>query len=101
MKIDIQSIHFTADYRLLDFITKKIEKVQTFYDGIKSADVYLRVEKDAEKENKSIEVKINLSGNPIFAKEHSSSFEAATDLVMDKVVAQVKKHKERLVAKQA
>jgi putative sigma-54 modulation protein len=101
MKIDIQSIHFTADYRLLDFITKKIEKVQTFYDGIKSADVYLRVEKDAEKENKSIEVKLNLSGNPIFAKEHSSTFEAATDLVLDKVVAQVKKHKEKLVAKQA
>ncbi|MCU0422757.1 MAG: ribosome-associated translation inhibitor RaiA [Bacteroidia bacterium] len=100
MKVDIQSIHFTADYRLLDFITKKIEKVQTFYDGIKSADVYLRLEKDAEKENKTVEVKINISGNPIFAKEHSNTFEAATDLVLDKLVAQVKKHKERLVAKQ-
>lgn len=100
MKIDIQSIHFTADYRLLEFITKKIEKVQTFYTGIKSADVYLRVEKDAEKENKSIEVKLNLSGNPIFAKEHSNTFESATDLVIDKVVAQVKKHKEKLLAKQ-
>ncbi len=55
MKVDIQSIHFTADYRLLDFITKKMEKVQTFYDGIKSTDVYLRVEKDSEKENKTVE----------------------------------------------
>ena len=99
MKIDIQSIHFTADYRLLDFITKKLEKVQTFYEGIKSADVYLRLEKDTEKENKTVEVKLNLNGNPIFAKEQSNTFEAATDLVLDKLVSQVKKHKERLVEK--
>lgn len=99
MKIDIQSIHFTADYRLLDFITKKLEKVQTFYEGIKSADVYLRLEKDTEKENKTVEVKLNLNGNPIFAKEQSNTFEAATDLVLDKLVTQVKKHKERLVEK--
>lgn len=101
MKVNIQSIHFTADYRLLDFVTKKIEKAQTFYDGIKSADVYLRVENDAEKENKTIEVKLSINGNPIFAKEQSSTFEAATDMVMDKIIAQVKKHKEKLVAKQA
>jgi putative sigma-54 modulation protein len=99
MKIDIQSIHFTADYRLLDFITKKLEKVQTFYEGIKSADVYLRLEKDTEKENKTVEVKLNINGNPIFAKEQSNTFEAATDLVLDKLVSQVKKHKERLVEK--
>lgn len=99
MKVDIQSIHFTADYRLLEFITKKMEKLQTFYDDIKSTDVYLRVEKDSEKENKAVEVKININGNPIFAKEQSSTFEAATDLVLDKLVAQLKKHKEKVVAK--
>jgi putative sigma-54 modulation protein len=99
MKVDIQSIHFTADYKLLDFVTKKMEKVQTFYDGIKSTDVYLRVEKDSEKENKTVEVKINMNGNSIFAKEQASTFEAATDLVLDKLVAQVKKHKEKIEAK--
>lgn len=98
MKVDIQSIHFKADVKLLDFITRKVEKVQTFSDGIQSADVYLKVEKDAEKENKTVEVKINISGNPIFAKEQSNTFESATDLVLDKLVAQVKKHKERALA---
>jgi putative sigma-54 modulation protein len=99
MKVDIQSIHFTADYKLLDFVTKKMEKVQTYYDGIKSTDVYLRIEKDSEKENKTVEVKINMNGNSIFAKEQASTFEAATDLVLDKLVAQVKKHKEKIEAK--
>jgi putative sigma-54 modulation protein len=99
MKVDIQSIHFTADYKLLDFVTKKMEKLQTFYDGIKSTDVYLKVEKDSEKENKTVEVKINMNGNSIFAKEQASTFEAATDLVLDKLVAQVKKYKEKIEAK--
>jgi putative sigma-54 modulation protein len=99
MKVDIQSIHFDADQKLLDFINKKIEKVGTYYEDIRSIDVYLRLEKDAEKDNKTVEVKININHNPIFAKEHSSTFEAATDMVLDKLVAQVKKHKEKLQTK--
>lgn len=99
MKVDIQSIHFDADQKLLDFINKKIEKVGTYYEDIRSIDVYLRLERDAEKDNKTVEVKINMNHNPIFAKEHSSTFEAATDMVLDKLVAQVKKHKEKLQAK--
>ena len=99
MKVDIQSIHFDADQRLLDFINKKIEKVGTYYEDIRSIDVYLRLEKDAEKDNKTVEVKINMNHNPVFAKEHSSTFEAATDMVLDKLVAQVKKHKEKLQTK--
>ena len=101
MKVDIQSIHFDADKKLLSFISEKLEKVNTFHSGIKSADVYLRIEKDAEKENKAVEVKLNMNGIDVFAKENSSTFEAATDLVLDKVVAQVKKHKEKLQTKTA
>ncbi len=99
MKINIQSIHFDADQKLLEFINRKIEKVLTFFDDIKSADVYLRVEKDSEKENKTIEVKLNINGNPIFATEKSSTFETATDMIVDKLVAQVKKHKDKLYEK--
>jgi putative sigma-54 modulation protein len=99
MKVNIQSIHFDADIKLLSFVNKKIDKVQTFYDQIKDADVYLRLEKDSEKENKVVEVKLNMNNTDIFAKEQSSTFEAATDLVLDKLVAQVKKHKEKLQAK--
>lgn len=96
MKVDIQSIHFDADRKLLDFVTKKVNKVNTFHDGIGMADVYLRLEKDSEKNNKAVEIKLNLSGTPIFAKECSNTFESATDLVIEKVKSQVKKHKEKL-----
>jgi putative sigma-54 modulation protein len=99
MKIEIQSIHFKADKKLLDFIKNKVEKTQTFFEGVQHADVYLRLEKDKERENKGVEIKMNVAGNPVFAKEQDATFEAATDLVLDKLVAQIKKHKEKLQAK--
>lgn len=101
MKVDVQSIHFVADRRLLQFVNKKVEKMQTFFEGIKSADVYLRLQKDTEKENKIVEVKLNITGNPIFAREQSNTFETATDMVIDKLASQVKKYKEKLHVKVA
>jgi putative sigma-54 modulation protein len=99
MKIEIQSIHFKADKKLLDFIKAKVEKTQTFFDGVQLAEVFLRLEKDKEGENKVVEIKMNVAGKPIFAKEQSSTFETATDLVLDKLVAQIRKQKEKLQAK--
>jgi putative sigma-54 modulation protein len=95
MKVNIQSIHFDADQKLLDFITKKVDKTKTFYEGLDNIMVYLRLEKDEHKENKTVEIKLNAGGKEIFAKENSNTFETAVDLVLDKIVAQVKKQKEK------
>ena len=95
MKVNIQSIHFDADQKLLDLITKKVEKIYTFYEGIDNIMVYLRLEKDEHKENKTVEIKLNAGGKDIFAKENSNTFENAIDLVIDKIIAQVKKQKEK------
>jgi putative sigma-54 modulation protein len=95
MQVDIQSIHFKADKKLIDFISQKVQKTETFISGVRSADVYLKLESDQEGENKLVEIKLNLNGNPIFAKEQAVSFETATDKVLDKLVAQAKKMKEK------
>lgn len=99
MKINIQSIHFDADQKLLDLIIKKVEKTKTFYDGIDSIMVYLRIEKDVHKENKTVEIKLIIGGKEVFAKENSNTFETAVDLVIDKIIAQVKKQKEKIQEK--
>ncbi|MCA0427498.1 MAG: ribosome-associated translation inhibitor RaiA [Bacteroidetes bacterium] len=99
MQVDIQSIHFKADQKLLEFVEQKVKKTETFAENVRSADVYLKLEKDQGGENKVVEIKLNLNGNPIFAKEQSTTFEAATDLVLDKLVSQVKRYKEKLQAK--
>jgi ribosome-associated translation inhibitor RaiA len=48
-----------------------------------------------------VEIKMNVAGKPIFAKEHHTTFESATDMVLDKLVAQIRKQKEKLQAKSA
>jgi putative sigma-54 modulation protein len=93
MKVDIQSIHFDADRKLLDFVTRKVSKVNTFSDHISNANVYLKLDRDTAKSNKSVEIKMAVEGRPVFAKESSNTFESATDIAIEKVKIQVKKHK--------
>ena len=53
MKLRMQSVHFDADIKLLDFIQKKADKLDTFYDRIIDGEVILRLNKDSDKkENK-------------------------------------------------
>lgn len=101
MKVIIQSIHFKADKKLLNFVQQKVEKTETFIDTVINAEVFLKLENSQTGNNKVVEIKLNLPGNPIFAKEQNSTFEAATDVLVDKLITQVKKYKEKLQAKTA
>ncbi len=96
MKLQMQSIHFDADKKLLDFIQKKLDKLETFYDRITEGDVYLRVETDDVKGNKSVHVKLFLPGTSVMAKEQAASFEEAIDLVYENLKRQLLKTKEKM-----
>lgn len=99
MILQMHSIRFTADQKLLDFIQKKVDKLETFYDRIIDGEVFLRLDKDSNnKENKLIEIKINIPGKQLFAKEQGKTFEAATDLAVEALRRQIKKAKEKMVA---
>ncbi len=96
MDIKINSVHFDADARLLDFINQKVSKLEQFSDDIISAEVFLRIENAQDMENKIAEIKLNMPGNGLFAKKQSKSFEEAVDLSAEAVRKQIKKHKEKL-----
>jgi putative sigma-54 modulation protein len=93
MNTQIQAIHFKADQKLKDFIEKKLEKLETFYDGIIDAQVFLKVENTSVKENKVVEIKLNAKHNSFMQKEVSQSFEAATDIAIESLKTQVKRYK--------
>lgn len=95
MKLHTQSIHFDADKKLIEYIQKKIDKLETFYDRIIDGEVYLKLDKDSHQENKIVEIKINMPGHSVFVKERSRTFEAATDEAVEALKAQIKKHKEK------
>ena len=97
MTINIQSVHFTADKKLLDFITEKVEKLGTYYDGIINSEVTLRLDKSSTSDNKIAEIKMLGKGQEFFAKKQCESFEEATDLTCEALKTQIKKHKEKLI----
>lgn len=95
MKLQMHSIHFDADRKLLDFIQKKVNKLETFHDRIVNGEVILKLDNNEERENKIIEIKLFIPGNMLFAKEQSKTFEAAADVVVETMKRQLKKYKEK------
>lgn len=98
MKLQMHSIRFTADQKLVDFIQKKTDKLDKFFDRIIDGEVYMRLDKDNNMENKIIEIKLNIPKNQLFAKEKAKSFEAASDLAVEALKKQIIKHKDKIVA---
>ena len=99
MKLQMHAVHFNADQKLLDFIQEKVDKLETFFDRIIDGEVFLRLEKDPKKQNKVVEIKINIPNHTLFAKGQDSSFEAATFETVESLRRQLKKHKEKMYAK--
>ncbi len=97
MKVQIHSIHFDADVKLLDYIQMRVDKLDKFFDRIVDGEVFLRINNQGV-ENKTVEIKINMPGDQLFAKERSSTFENAVDEAVDGLRRQIKKYKERLNA---
>ena len=93
MKLQMQSIKFDADVKLLDYIKKRANKLDTFYDRIIDGEVLMRVEKNDHNLNKCIEFRVNIPGEQLFARENSRTFEAATDLALESLKRQLKKYK--------
>lgn len=97
MEIKIQSIHFDADTKLLEFTEKKVGKLSQFFDHIITADVYFRLENgDATIKDKVVDLKLNLPGTTLYASDTSKSFEESVDSAVNSLERQLKKYKEKL-----
>ena len=95
MTVKIQSVHFDADKKLLEFIQERVNKLNTFYDGIINSEVVLKLDKSDSAENKIAEIKLHVSGSDLFAKKQCKSFEEAVDSSIDALKTQVMKRKEK------
>jgi len=96
MKIRIQSIHFNADQKLLDFINDKVDKLVHYYDQIIEGEVFLRLDNASDLQNKIVQIKLQIPGNDLITRHQCRTFEEATDLCVDALSKQIKRHKEKL-----
>lgn len=69
MKVNVQSVNFNADPKLIDFIQARLDKLEHFYDKIIFADVFLKVQKTSEKENKISEILLSIPGGDVIVKK--------------------------------
>ena len=96
MKIITQSVHFTADQKLLKYIDHKISSLENYFHQIIQAEVYLKLENSGQIKEKTVEVKLQVPGDTIFISEKQLKFEAAVDAVSDKLKRRVIKYKQQL-----
>ena len=71
MKVFVQSVNFNADKKLVDFVEKKAMGLEKYHDKIIDAEVFLKVQKTSEKENKITELKINIPGSELIVKKET------------------------------
>jgi len=98
MNVRVQSVNFTADQKLVDFIHQKLEKLEQFNNRIVNAEVFLKVDNTPSKQNKITEVKLHVPGHKFVVKKQCKSFEAATDQVAEVLKRQLRKHKAKIKA---
>ena len=96
MQVQVQSLHFTADVKLLEYLDKKVQKLETFFDHIISADVVMRLEKTGQVQDKILEIRLNVPGTTLIASETCKTFEEAIDLATDSLKRQLVRHKEKV-----
>jgi putative sigma-54 modulation protein len=97
MNINVRSIHFDADVKLIAFIQERLVKLDQFHDRILGGDVFLRLENDsANRENKVVEIRLAVPGRDHFAKRQARSFEEAAIAAVEALRSQVERAKERL-----
>ncbi|MBS9773691.1 MAG: HPF/RaiA family ribosome-associated protein [Tenacibaculum sp.] len=95
MKVYVQSVNFKADVELVKFVEEKVSGLKKFHDKIVDSEVFLKVIKTSEKENKVTEIKLNIPGSELVVKKETKTFEEGVSVCIESLKRQVKKNKEK------
>ena len=99
MDVKIQTVHFQADEKLVDLITKKVEKLSTFHDRITKVDVFLKLDNVVHViKDKVVELRVHVPRHDFFVKASSKSFEESFENALVSMINQIKRQKDRQAA---
>ncbi|MGB9856922.1 MAG: ribosome hibernation-promoting factor, HPF/YfiA family [Dictyoglomaceae bacterium] len=98
MQISITGKNVSVSQAMQEYAEKKLSKLSRFFDQISQVDVVFKGEdrKDLGRTH-IVEVTMKVNGRIIKAVEENQDFRACVDLVVDKLEAQLKKLKEKLI----
>ncbi|HET7116409.1 MAG TPA: HPF/RaiA family ribosome-associated protein [Hanamia sp.] len=99
MNVNIQTLHFVADTKLVSLIEKKISKLTQFHERITKVDVFLKLDNVAHNiKDKIAEIKVHIPRHDFFVKHCSKSFEESFEVALDSVITQIKRKKQKIAA---
>jgi putative sigma-54 modulation protein len=97
MTVHVQAVRFDADSKLIDYVEKKVIKLQSFHDRIVKVDVFLKLDNVVHTiKDKIAEIKIHIPRQQVFVKQSSKSFEQSFDEALDAAINQLKRKKEKI-----
>ena len=68
MNVQIQSVKFDADRKLVEFVEHKMDKLDRFVERAIGADVILKLDKDHELGNKVATINLHIPGDDLVAE---------------------------------
>ena len=99
MNVNIQTVHFAADGKLVEYVTKKMIKLNTFHDRIIKVDVFLKLDNVVHTiKDKIAEIKVHVPRQDYFVKCSSKSFEESFDKAMGSLINLIKRKKDKQAA---
>jgi len=99
MNVNIQTVRFDADTRLVEYVNRKLEKLNTFHDRIIKVNVFLKLDNVVHNiKDKIAEIRIHVPRHEFFVTSTSKSFEESFDDAFDSIVNQIKRKKEKQAA---
>lgn len=96
MKVHTEAVQFKADQKLIDFIEKRLTKMEQYFDRIIEARVILKLENSGQVKDKVAEISLSVPGDTIFAKDTNKSFEASIDQAANALKRQLMRYKEKV-----
>ncbi len=100
MRVQTRAIHFKADQKLLNYIEKKLAKLEQFFSKIIEADVFLQLENNSAKiKDKITEIRLKVPGNTLIVKNTGKSFEESFDQAIEVMKRNLKRYKEKMRGK--
>lgn len=92
MQINIKGHHVELTDSLQEYVNSKFQKLERFFEHITNVHVILKL----EKVNHIAEATLHVSQGDIHATADEENMYAAIDSLVDKLVRQLTKHKEKL-----
>jgi putative sigma-54 modulation protein len=99
MNVNIQTVHFDADAKLIEHVNRKIARLAGLHDRITKVDVFLKLDNVVHQiKDKVAEIRVKVPGHELFVKQTTKSFEESFDGALDSLLVQLKRLKEKQAA---